>query len=158
MIRTAVLGACLFVFWLALSGHTTPFLLAMGVLSVLLTVVLIRRMDGIDDETVPLQLRPRLVAYWIWLAVEIVKSNVAVSRIILSRKPALAQRFILVPTSQTSDMGRVIFANSITLTPGTVTVETEERRFIVHAINEAAADLTALADMDRRANGAEARP
>lgn len=158
MIRTAVLGACLFIFWLVLSGHATPFLLAMGALSVLLTLMLIRRMNGIDDETVPLQLRPRLIAYWGWLAVEIVKASVAVSRIILSRKPALSQRFILVPTSQTSDMGRVIFANSITLTPGTVTVETEERRFIVHAINDAAADLSALADMDRRANGVEVRP
>jgi multicomponent Na+:H+ antiporter subunit E len=53
-------------------------------------------------------------------------------------------------------MGRVIFANSITLTPGTITVEAEDRRFIVHAVNDAAADHSALAEMNRRAAGIEA--
>jgi len=157
MVKTVVLGVSLFIFWLVLSGHYTPFLLAMGVLSVLLVLALIRRMDVVDAETVPLHLRAWLPVYWAWLAVEVVKSSLAICRIILGRKSDIAQSFILVPISQQSEMARVIFANSITLTPGTVTVESEDRRFIVHAINDAAADKGALAEMDRRVSAVEVR-
>lgn len=157
MIKTVVLGASLFVFWLVLSGHYTPFLLAMGVLSALLVLVLLRRMDAVDVETVPLHLRAWLPIYWAWLAIEVVKSSFAICRVILGRQSDVAQSFILVPTSQRSEMARVIFANSITLTPGTVTVESEDRRFIVHAINEAAADKGALAEMGRRVSAVEVR-
>ena len=157
MYKAISLGAALFGFWLVLSGHYTPFLLTMGILSVLLTMLLVRRMDAIAPEMTGRHLRPGIVAYWCWLALEILKSNLAVARIILSRKPAIAQKFIFVPTSQTSDMGRVVFANSITLTPGTVTVETQDEYFTVHALNEAAADLEALAEMDRRVSAVEAR-
>ena len=134
MAKAIALGVALFVFWLALSGHYTPFLLAMGVLSTALCVFIAMRMGLIDSETVPTQLKGKLVLYWAWLAVEIVKSNWAVGRIILSRKPNLGQQFVLVPTTQSTEMGRVIFANSITLTPGTVTVETAEHAMLVHAL------------------------
>ena len=134
MATAVALGVALFVFWLALSGHYTPFLLAMGVLSTLLCVFIAIRMGLIDSETVPTQLRGKLLLYWAWLAVEIVKSNLAVARIILSRSPNLGQQFVLVPITQSTEMGRVIFANSITLTPGTVTVETAEHAMLVHAL------------------------
>ena len=156
MLKAIALGAALFAFWLVLSGHYTPFLLAMGALSILFVLLLVQRTNAISPELTRRHLRPRLLAYWCWLAVEILKSCVAVARVILSRKPAVAQSFIFVPTSQTSDMGRVIFANSITLTPGTVTVETRDGYFTVHALNEAAADLSALADMDARVSAVEA--
>lgn len=157
MYKAISLGAALFGFWLVLSGHYTPFLLTMGLISVLLTLLLAHRTDTIAPEVTPRHLRAGIVAYWCWLAVQILKSSIDVARIILSRKPAIAQKFIFVPTSQTSDMSRVIFANSITLTPGTVTVETQDGYFTVHALNEAAADLEALAEMDRRVSAVEAR-
>lgn len=148
MARVIALGIALFCFWLALSGHYTPFLLAMGVLSCALCVFVTMRMGLIDAETVPTQLRLTLFLYWGWLVVEIIKSNWAMTRIILSRKLDLGQQFVLVPTSQTTDMGRVIFANSITLTPGTVTVETAAHALLVHAV--APAFVPSMADMDRR--------
>lgn len=157
MIKSMTLSAILLAFWLVLSGHYTPFLLTMGVLSSACTVYVVRRMDLVDEEVVPLQLRPGLVGYWIWLAGEILKSSWAVSRLILSRRPRLAQQFIFVPTSQKTEMGRVIFANSITLTPGTVTAVTRQNGFIVHALTDAAADAGALSDMDRRVAAVEAR-
>ncbi|MFZ2466953.1 MAG: Na+/H+ antiporter subunit E [Parvibaculum sedimenti] len=157
MHKAIALGAALFAFWLVLSGHYTPFLLAMGMFSVLLTLLIVQRMDAIAPEVTPSHLRPGLITYWCWLAVEIIKSSAAVTRVILSPRPAIAQKIIFVPTSQTSDMGRVIFANSITLTPGTVTVETQDGYFTVHALNEAAADLAALAAMDKRVSAVEAR-
>lgn len=157
MIKSMTLGVILLAFWLVLSGHYTPFLLTMGILSSACAVYVVRRMDLIDEEVVPLQLRPTLVGYWIWLTVEILKSSWAVSRLILSRRPRLAQQFIFVPTSQKTEMGRVIFANSITLTPGTVTAVTRQNGFIVHALNDAAADTDALSEMDRRVAAVEAR-
>ena len=157
MHKAIALGPALFVFWLVLSGHYTPFLLTMGVFSVLLTLFIVQRVDAIAPEMTQSHLRPALIAYWCWLAVEILKSSVAVARIILSPRPAIAQKFIFVPTSQASDMGRVIFANSITLTPGTVTVETQDGHFTVHALNDAAADLGPLAAMDKRVSAVEAK-
>ncbi len=156
MIKTATLGCLLFVFWLVLSGHYTPFLLGMGIISVAGTVYVARRMHLIDEEAVPLQLRLSLPAYWLWLVREIIKSSWAVSKLILSPRPALAQQFVFVPTSQRTEMGKVIFANSITLTPGTVTAITRQSGFIVHALTEAAADTDALSDMDRRVTAVEA--
>jgi multicomponent Na+:H+ antiporter subunit E len=110
-------------------------------------------MGLIDAETVPTQLKLSLVVYWLWLVIEIIKSNIAVARIILSRNMALGQQFVLVPTNQTTEMGRVIFANSITLTPGTVTVETAEHALLVHAITPAF--VPSMDDMGRRVSAVE---
>lgn len=153
MAKAIALGIALFGFWLALSGHYTPFLLAIGVASTVLCVYITARMGLIDAETVPTQLKASLLLYWLWLAVEIVKSNWDVARIILSRKIDLGQHFVLIPASQTTDMGRVIFANSITLTPGTVTVETTDDAFLVQAIT--GAFVPSLEDMGRRVTAVE---
>lgn len=153
MMKAAILGTALFGFWLALSGHYTPFLLFMGILSCALCVWLVHRMKIIDTETVPLNISPSLPIYWLWLGWEIVKANVDVAKIILSRHMPIDHQFILVPTSQKTEMGRVIFANSITLTPGTVTVATADHGFLVHALSP---DFTgSLAEMDARASRAE---
>lgn len=153
MAKAIALGIALFGFWLVLSGHYTPFLLAIGVISCGLCVAITMRMGLIDAETVPTQLKGSLLLYWLWLVIEIIKSNLAVARIILSRKLDLGQQFILIPTSQTTEMGRVIYANSITLTPGTVTVETAEHAFLIHALT--ANFIPSLAAMGDRVTAVE---
>jgi multicomponent Na+:H+ antiporter subunit E len=155
MTRSIALGTVLFGFWLVLSGHYTPFLLAMGLASTALCVWLSVRMRAAAPHPTPSRFRPSLLLYWLWLGGEIVKSNLAVARIILGRHISISHRFVLVPTSQQSDVARVIFANSITLTPGTVTVETGDKAFLVHAL--AASFATSLPDMDRRAAAVEVR-
>ena len=67
MLRAFGLGLTLFAFWLALSGHYTPLLLTLGVVSCVLVVSLAHRMDAIDEEGVPLQVSLRLLAYLPWL-------------------------------------------------------------------------------------------
>jgi multicomponent Na+:H+ antiporter subunit E len=156
MAKAIVLGMALFGLWLTLSGYLTPFLLTLGVLSCMFAVLIGARMGLIDEDAVPLQLKSRLFTYWIWLGRETLRSNIAIARVILSRRMDIAQCFVRVPTSQASDMGRVIFANSITLTPGTVTVGTAPGAFLVHAVNDAAADPEAFAEMDRRVAALEA--
>ncbi|MDO8423525.1 MAG: Na+/H+ antiporter subunit E [Parvibaculum sp.] len=153
MAKAIALGIALFAFWLTLSGHYTLFLLSMGVASCGLCVYITTRMGLIDAETVPTQLRFALLTYWFWLIIEIIKSNKDMARIILSRKIELAHQFVLIPTSQQTDMGRVIFANSITLTPGTVTIETAEHALLVHAVTPAF--VPSLEEMGRRVTAVE---
>lgn len=157
MTKAIGLLVALFALWLALSGFFKPFLLTLGVLSCLLTVYLAYRMKLLDDEAVPIQLRLTLLLYWSWLGGEVFKSAIAVSKVILARRLVLSQQLIAVPSPQKTEMGHVIFANSITLTPGTVTVEAGNGRFLVHALTEQAANLEGFADMARRVTAIEVR-
>ena len=92
----------------------------------------------------------RPISYAIWLAKEIVESNIEVTRVILSRKLAIRPRMIRVKASQQSEIGRVILANSITLTPGTVSVDMQGERIWVHALSFEGAEEDLSGDMDRR--------
>lgn len=148
----------LFGLWLLLSGYyDNGLLLGFGVASCLTSVYIAARMEVVDHESVPLQIKFGIVGYLIWLTKEIGKANWAVVRVILSPSMKLRQRMIFVPTVQQTDVGRVTFANSITLTPGTITVESEADGFIVHALTDEAADHEALADMGRRVAEVELR-
>ncbi|MES1990474.1 MAG: Na+/H+ antiporter subunit E [Pseudomonadota bacterium] len=154
MAKAIALSLALLCFWLVLSGHFSPFLLAMGALSTGLCVYIAWRMDILDAQSVPTHLRPTLFLYWFWLLVEIIKANLQVARLILAPRPdGAGQQLVLVPTTQKTDMGRVIYANSITLTPGTVTVEVADNAFLVHAIT--ADFVPSLADMDTRVTSIE---
>lgn len=141
--RTLSLTVFLAAIWLLLSGHYTPLLLAFGLGSVVGVVLIARRMDVIDQEGHPVHLTWRVPLYWLWLIWQIVVSNLAVARLVIAPKLALSPRLIEVETPQSNDVGRVTFANSITLTPGTVSMRFEaENRILVHALTaDIAADL-----------------
>ncbi len=142
--------------WLLMSGVYKPLIIALGAASVAATVLIMRRMDRIDGDRPAVALRPiGMALYLSWLMKEIAKANWTVSRIILSRKMPIRQRIFEVPNSQSTDVGRTIFANSITLTPGTISVETETRGFLVHAVAYSEEDNAALAEMDRRVSAVE---
>lgn len=157
MKKAVGLLVALFALWLVLSGYFKLFLLSLGVLSCLFTVYLAARMKLLDDEAVPLQLRPSLLLYWGWLGREVFKSSIAVSKVILAREMPISQQLISVPCGQKTEMGHVIFANSITLTPGTVTVEAGNGRFLVHALTEDFSAPEGFADMGRRVAAVEGR-
>ncbi len=139
--------------WMLLSG---PFsldhrlVLVLGICSVVLVLFIAFRMDVIDREGVPVHLAAKILFYWIWLAKEIAKSNWQVARLILDPKLPISPRMIRVKATQTTDYGRVIHANSITLTPGTVSVEIEKDEILVHAISQEAAEGTLEGSIDRR--------
>ena len=157
MTKALGLLVALFALWLAVSGYFKPFLLTLGALSCLFTVILASRMKLLDDEAVPLQLRLSLPLYWAWLGGEIFKSAWAVSKVILSARMPVNQQLIAVESPLKTDMGHVIFANSITLTPGTVTVEAAPGKFLVHALTEEAANPDAFTEMARRVAAVETR-
>ncbi len=146
----------LFVLWLLMSGIYKPLLIGLGVASVLLVWVVTKRMDAQDDDRIEIQLSPvQFVKYLIWLMMEIARANWAVTKIVLSRKMPIRQHLFAVPYTQKTDMGQVIFANSITLTPGTITVETEGGQFLVHALAYSSEVPASLADMCARVTETE---
>lgn len=149
------LSAALAVLWVLLSGFFTPLLLGLGVLSVALTVYVAHRMDIADHEGHPIHLSSRIILYWPWLLWEIVKANLDVARAIISPKMPIRPNLFTVKASQKTELGHTIYANSITLTPGTVTVGLEGDTLSVHALLKSAEDGLKTGDMDRRCTRAE---
>jgi multicomponent Na+:H+ antiporter subunit E len=145
------------IFWVLLSGFFTPFLLSAGVGCALAVVWFARRMDVVDHEGHPIQLGPKALVYWPWLLKEIVKSAWDVSRIILHPKLPISPTLVRFKPSQTTDVGLVIHAQSITLTPGTITIEAGPNEFVVHGLTRSGAEAVVGSEMDRRVTTCEAR-
>jgi multicomponent Na+:H+ antiporter subunit E len=121
-------------FWLVLSGHYEPLILFFGVLSCLLVTYLAWRMDREDRYIFHIRLTWRLLAYILWLIKEIFRANVAVTRIILDPKLPISPIMVPFRARMKTDLYRVIYANSITLTPGTITTGTEGDVLRIHAL------------------------
>ncbi|USG59698.1 Na+/H+ antiporter subunit E [Sneathiella marina] len=150
MLKTISLFLVLMAVWLLLSGHYTPLITGFGVASCLLTALIARRMDVVDHEGHPLHLGPKIVMYWGWLLVEIFKANLDVAKCVLFPGTYLNPSMFTTKVTQTSDLGKVIYANSITLTPGTVTVDLDGDEVTVHALTQTSAEGVKNGDMDRR--------
>ncbi len=135
MIRFAIVLAVILVgYWCTLSFYTKPLLLSLGAASILFTLWLCARMKIIDRETVPYLHIPLTMSYFVWLFREIAKANIAVVKAVLKPDMEISPSLIKVPMHQDTDMGRTMFANSITLTPGTVSVAMEDDHILVHAL------------------------
>ena len=140
----------LFAIWLLLSGHYTPLMLTLGLLSSLLVVVLVTRANLIDQENQPIIIKPSVLFYWLWLGREIYRSNIDVARRILDPALPISPNIFTVRAGQKTELGRVTYANSITLIPGTVTMDVDEDTLIVHALTQAAATSLKNGDINRR--------
>ncbi|MDO9476024.1 MAG: Na+/H+ antiporter subunit E [Pseudohongiella sp.] len=128
------------ILWWILSGYTKPLLISLGIVSVLFTAFLAHRMKVIDDESHPLHLSLALIRFWGYLLLQIVISNIKMVIIILSPKMDIDPRVLRVRVSQHGVLGNAILGNSITLTPGTVTLDIGNGEVEVHAINREAAE------------------
>ena len=151
---------CVFVFvtWLLWSGHYSFYhtlVLAMGLLSCAFVVYLSSCLDIVDEEGLPIHLARHLILYIPWLLWAIFKANIDVAKRILNPGLPIAPRIVRVTGTQKTDLCRVIFANSITLTPGTVSLDLDEEDIVVHALTEEAADDVQSGDMDRRVTALE---
>jgi len=141
-----VLGAL----WLGLSGIYEPLLLTLSVISIAISILLAARLETVDREGVPYARTPQLFAYWAWLLVEIFKANWPVIKACVRADLDINPALVKVKTRCESDFAKTIFANSITLTPGTVTVEVEGDKLLVHALFEEEATPDSFAEMDER--------
>ena len=148
--RFVSLMGFLFIFWLALSGHYSLMLMAAGAVSAAACAAVAARMSVVDAEGHPVQLVPGALTYLPWLMREIAKSAWTVTKIILDPRLPISPTMITVRAGQRSSVGVVSYANSITLTPGTITVGVSGSDLTVHALTrEGALDLEAGA-MDAR--------
>lgn len=157
MFHSASLFAFLYLFWLLLSGFFTPFLLSAGVGCALAVVWFARRMDVVDAEGHPVHLAPKALLYWPWLFKEIIKSAWDVSKIILNPKLPISPTMVLFKPTQKSIVGLVLHANSITLTPGTITIEANAGEFLVHGLTRASAEGVVDSEMDRFVTACEGK-
>lgn len=150
------LGIVLAALWLLLSGHYTFLLLLLGLASVILVVRIALRMEVADHEGHPVHMKMRAtLGYWLWLLKEIILANIDVCKRILSPGMPISPTRMSIRCSQSGDLGRVIFANSITLTPGTVSMSVDDNYIDVHALTSEGAEKLADGEMDRRIKALE---
>jgi multicomponent Na+:H+ antiporter subunit E len=127
---TLVFSACL-VLWFLLSGHFRALDVAMAVAASALVAWANRDIEGVSEL---LRWSPRLLAYLPWLLKEIWIANIQVVRLILDPALPIDPVIVRVRTRFGSDFARTTLANSITLTPGTLTLDVEGEDLVVHAI------------------------
>ena len=153
IIKSLLLFVFYFVIWLLLSGHYDPLLLTLGVLSCITCLYVTWKAKFIDEEGLPLHLLIRLPIYTLWLFKEIIKANIDTAKIIILNNPD-PQNF-RVKSSQKTEAGKVTYANSITLTPGTVTTVLDGDILEVHALSSDMADDVKSGAMDKKVSWLE---
>lgn len=144
--------------WLLLSGMFKTLLLGLGAGSVLLVAYLSVRMQLLQHRGQPVFDRLAQVAlYWGWLTGEIIRSNIAVARTVLDRELPIDPVMRRVSATPKTEIGRVIYANSITLTPGTTAINfTESGKILVHALHASSLDDLERGEMAHRIQQIEA--
>ena len=150
--RLIALALMLFAFWLLLSGHYTAWLIGSGAVVAVLVAAFAHRARIDDEEGLPIERIIGGLGYWPWLVFEVAKSSVSVTRIILDPRLPISPRLVKAKYSTRTSVGIATYANSITLTPGTITVDIDESRstFMVHALTRNAANDLESGEMDRR--------
>ena len=148
----------LYALWLLLSGHYNGLLLTLGFLSALGASLIAARMGVLDEEGLPMAILVRLPKVTLWLIWEILKSNWGVVKVVLNPRAAKPQ-MVSVKAGQKTVAGLVTHANFITLTPGTVSVDVDEKKntILVHGLTDEFAAACLEPDMDKKVSGLEGK-
>lgn len=149
-LRMLVLGLLLIAAWLLWSGLFKPLLLALGAVSCALTLYIARRMGYFDTDRFAFNYGPRLLGFWAWLAVEVVKSSLEVARQVLRRRVDVHPVVVTLDAHELHPVDQAVLGNSITLTPGTLTLDVHEDRLLVHALTADSAVALEAGEMQRR--------
>ncbi len=135
--------------WLLWSGLYKPLLISLGVFSCSLSLWLAQR-TGFFRHALPIRSLLRLPALWWWLLIEVIKSSIEVARIILSPSLPIQPELVEFTTTEKTNSGKVILGNSITLSPGTVTIDVDEDRLLVHCLTSNTANELRSREVERR--------
>lgn len=137
----------LFLFWVVLSGRLDPFHLGAGVIASLATAAFTIELLSLDPPMGPKGRHPfatlpflRLALYLPWLVVQIGIGSVQVAKVVLSPSMNIDPRVFRFETSLPHNLARATLANSITLTPGTVTLDLRGDEYLVHALTAGSAE------------------
>ncbi len=139
----------LMVSWLLWSGLYKPLLIGLGFFSCLLSLWLARR-TGFFRHAMKLSALLRLPALWCWILKEVVASSIEVARIVLSPSLPIQPELVELPSAEKADSAKVILGNSITLSPGTVTIDINEDRLLVHCLSASSAASLRSGEVERR--------
>ncbi|WP_394132357.1 Na+/H+ antiporter subunit E [Shewanella maritima] len=142
----------LFVFWLCLSGFFKPLLLSFGVISVALVMVILLRMDKTDNENQKLALNLHFFRYVFWLLGQIILSSVEVTKLVWGKHTKLSPAIGKLPVNNVPEKSRVLYANSITLTPGTLAIDIDKEHVTVHALDKESLESLSHGDMAQKVN------
>jgi len=133
-----------------LSGHTSVLLLSLGLASVVLVTWLVSRMDHNDKAPVRMLFSIKFISYLGWLIWQVIITNIDVAKRIWNPSLPIKPASRKIKVTIKDPLIKTIYANSITLTPGTVTTEVGEDYFIVHALNSEGLDELEEGEMQRR--------
>ena len=140
--HTISLAVLLFSLWLGLSGQLNILMLSLGLASTLFIVYIAHRMDVIDHEEYPAHMTALLLGFWLFLSREVIIANIDVLKRIFKPGKNISPQLFELPLTHKTDLSRVIYANAITMTPGTVSVNINKKTITVHSLSvEAANDL-----------------
>ena len=153
--KSLILFLILLSLWLLMSGHYSILIITLGIISCAFCVYVAKRGNLIDDEGLPIFFIPRLSNYLIWLFKEILKSNLNTAKVIINGK--VEPETFTVKASQVTDVAKVTYANSITLTPGTVTTKMHKDVFEVHALNSDFGNDVRTNEMDKKVTWLEGK-
>jgi multicomponent Na+:H+ antiporter subunit E len=129
--------------------------MSLGAFSCVLSVYLANRMGFFRHQQDLLKLLPRLPGYWLWLLKEIIVSSWDVAKIILKPSMPISPTVVVLTSEAKTDVGQVVFGNSITLSPGTVTLDLHEGQVMIHCLNSQSAKELQEGEANRRAAALE---
>jgi multicomponent Na+:H+ antiporter subunit E len=155
--RLVLLAITLAAFWMVNSGFFQPLLLAFGALSVGIGIYFAIAMRTADEEGYPVQTAIGAITYWPWLFWQIVLSSCRVAQIVIDPKLPISPTMTVVQSGQRTAAGQATYANSITLTPGTITAGVNGDDFTIHALERAGADDVETGAMNERVTEFEGR-
>lgn len=149
----------LFLLWIVFNGRLGLDVLLLGIALCLLFSVLLNRAMGYSVKT---ELRyiarlPEILRYVGVLTWEVIKSGIAVSRIILLKDAKICSQLTFFTPDLTTTGGRVALGNSITLTPGTITVQLKNGRYCVHTIRDEYIDGIETSSLEKGVKRLEAK-
>jgi len=148
--RVVTLGILLVAAWLFWSGFFKPLLLGLGAFSCILVLYLSHRMRLFDSDIFALRFSFRLFRFWGWLGKEVFLSSLEVARVVLNPKLPISPTVIKFDTVCDHEVDRAILGNSITLTPGTLTLNIEGSELTVHSLTRQGALDLQSGEMERR--------
>ena len=127
-----------FVAWIIFNGRITWEIVLFGIaISAAMFAFICKFMDySWKKERAIYQKTPLIIKYIVLLVKEIIKANLAVCHLILTRKETVEPVIVKIHTNLKSETARVFLANSITLTPGTITVAMSDNELVVHCLDE----------------------
>ncbi|TVS13690.1 MAG: cation transporter [Wenzhouxiangella sp.] len=156
--REAFFLTCwLVLLWLAISGVYKPVILLLGIASVMLVLWLSLRMKVVGEEHAPAIFGWRLPVFWVWTLVEIVRSNLHVARLTFSPEK-ISPRIVTTDVPFRTSVAKVVYGNTCTLTPGTVTLMLTRDKLVAHALDQTSSETLTSGRLARKVLWLEGSP